>query len=135
MGKGSLPLRLLAWLASIVLGLALTWFVASTIGFISRSQIVDMFRSSGPTNYTRLFLLVPVWAFMTACIATLLIEGTRAYTARRAQGPPPGPRPPSRPAMTTRVSEVDESAASPREPRPPLPPGERTRIRPREPTV
>jgi hypothetical protein len=139
-GKLGLPVRIGAWVVAVGLGLLLTWFVASAFGFISRSQLVDMFRSSTPTNYIRLFLLIPVWAFMSACLATAFIEGTRMFLARRAgggssAGDPKEPRPP-RPAIATRVPEVERDDRPDPEPaRVPLPPGQRTRIRPREPTV
>ena len=136
----ALPVRIVAWVVAVVLGLLLTWFVASALGFISRAQLVDMFRSSRPTNYIRLFLLIPVWAFMSACLATAFIEGTRVVLARRGggAGAPAAkvrpPRPP-RPEVATHVPEVDEHPRSAAPALDPLPPGQRTRIRPREPTV
>jgi len=137
--KLGLPVRIGAWVVAVGLGLLLTWFVASAFGFMSRSQLVDMFRSSTPTNYIRLFLLIPVWAFMSACLATAFIEGTRLYLARRAGGGSSGttgePRSP-RPAIATRVPDVERGERpDPAPPRAPLPPGQRARIRPREPTV
>jgi hypothetical protein len=144
-GKLGLPVRIVAWVVAVGLGLVLTWFVANAIGFLSRSQIVDMFRSSSPTNYIRLFLLIPVWAFMSACLATAFIEGTRLFIARRGGGASttPGARDerPPRPTIATRVPdapEVRDVPAADRDPEParaPLPPGQRTRIRPREPTT
>jgi hypothetical protein len=137
-GMLSLPVRVAAWIVAVVIGLLLTWFVASAFGFISRSQIVDMFRSSRATNYTRLFLLIPMWAFMSACLATALIEGTRLVVARRDRlsggTPAAKPRPPQA-ALHTHVPAVDDHPREPEPARNPLPPGQRTRIRPREPTV
>jgi hypothetical protein len=130
--------RVGAWVVAVSFGLLLTWFVASAFGFISRSQLVDMFRSSTPTNYIRLFLLIPVWAFMSAGLATAFIEGTRFYLTHRAGGgrseTTGEPRPP-RPAIETRVPDVARDERPDPSPREPLPPGQRTRIRPREPTV
>lgn len=137
-GTLTLPVRIGAWVVAVLFGLLLTWLVASAFGFISRSQIVDMFRSSSPGNYIRLFLLIPVWAFMSACVATAIIEGTRYFLARRAGASEAAParRPPARPSVAARVPEAEEEpAARPGPPREPLPPGQRTRIRPREPTV
>jgi hypothetical protein len=97
-----------------------------------------MFRSSAATNYWRLLLFVPVWAFMSACLATLFIEGTRWFRARGSRPPrpervrsEPGPEP-SRPVLRDSVPP-----AEPRDDtrRPAAPPGQRTRIRPREPTL
>ena len=137
-GKLALPVRIGAWVVAVLFGLLLTWLVASAIGFLSRSQLVDMFRSSTPGNYIRLFLLIPVWAFMSACLATAFIEGTRVFLARRAGAPAEenAPRAP-KPALATRVPDVDarEPEREPEPPRAPLTPGQRTRIRPREPTV
>jgi hypothetical protein len=130
--------RIAAWVVAVVLGFLLTWFVASAFGFITRSQVVDMFRSSSPTNYMRLFLLIPVWAFMSACLATAFIEGTRVVLARRAEGSGATPAAKAHPpwsALEEHVSAVDDH---PRDAKPagePLPPGQRARIRPREPTV
>ena len=135
-----LPVRIGAWVVAVVFGLLLTWLVASAFGFISRSQIVDMFRSSSPINYVRLFLLIPVWAFMSACLATAFIEGARVLLARRtgasagatsvgkAERPPP-------PALATRVPDIEQPRSVSEPPQESLPPGQRTRIRPREPTV
>jgi hypothetical protein len=142
-GAVTVPLRIGAWIVAVAFGLILTWIVASVFGFISRSQVVDMFRSSSPGNYIRLYLLVPVWAFMSACLATGLIEGARLYLARRAAAPPgstPASPPGSNPRSSPRPSvgtppEADERPSQPVPPREPLPPGQRRRIRPREPTV
>ncbi|MGZ8766550.1 MAG: hypothetical protein ACXW2C_12755 [Acidimicrobiia bacterium] len=131
-----LPVRIAAWVVALVLGLLLTWLVASAVGFISRPQLVDMFRSSSPTNYIRLFLLIPVWAFMGACLATAFIEGTRVFLARRT-GAVDGPkeRRPAQPSIATHVPDIDDQRPEPAPAREPLPPGQRTRIRPREPTL
>jgi len=134
-----MPVRIGAWVLAVVFGLLLTWLVASAVGFISRSQVVDMFRSSSPGNYIRLFLLIPVWAFMSACLATALIEGARHFLARRAGAPERAKarRPPARPAVAAAVPDLEpaERPGEPGPPRPSAPPGQRTRIRPREPTV
>ncbi len=138
-GALSMPLRVGAWVVAVLFGLLLTWIVASAIGFISRSELVDMFRSSSPGNYIRLFLLIPVWAFMSACLATVLIEGARYFLARRAGVPESAKarRPPTRPAVATVVPDLDpdERAADQGPPPAATPPGQRTRIRPREPTI
>lgn len=132
-----IPVRIAVWLGAIVVGLVLGWLVASGTGLLSRSIFVDMFRSSTATNYWRLALFVPLWAFMSATFATVLIEGIRWFRARRAgepgprrQGsdPDPGAPEPKRPALSRSVPDVDSSPVAPR--RPSTPPGQRTRIRP-----
>lgn len=138
-GKLGVPVRVGAWVVAVGLGLLLTWLVAAAVGFLSRAELVDMFRSSTPTNYLRLFVLIPVWAFMSACLATVFIEGTRVFLARRnaavGGSGDPRPAPSARPAGATRVPEINEQPSEPAASREPLPPGQRTRIRPREPTV
>lgn len=128
------PARIGAWVVAVLVGLLLTWLVASGLGFISRSQIVDMFRSSSPGNYIRLFLLIPVWAFMSAGVATVIIEGLRFLLARRATASEVAPsrRPPGRPSIAARDSEAEAEPrpAPPGPPRESLPPGQRSRIRP-----
>jgi hypothetical protein len=136
-GGVTLGLRIGAWIVAVVIGFVCAWLVGTTAGLISRAQVVDMFRSSTITNYWRLLLFVPVWAFMSACLATLVIEGVRWFRARSPR--PVGTRPapadgpePSRPVLRQSVPD-----AEPREDAPPpaTPPGQRTRIRPREPTL
>lgn len=133
--------RIAAWVAAVVVGLFFAWLVATGFGLLSRAVLVDMFRSSTATNYWRLALFVPLWAFMTATSATLLIEGIRWFRARRAGDRGGRPREsgqsdqdhePGQPALSRTVPEVDESMVADR--RPSSPPGRRTRIRPSEPT-
>ena len=140
-GVVPVPLRLLAWVVAVIVGLVLAWLIASRVGLLSRTMLVDMFRSSTATNYWRLALFVPLWAFTSATSATVLIEGIRWFRAHRAgelaEGRRPsrrgdGDRESKRPALRQSVPDAVESTVT--TPLPAPPPGRRTRIRPREAT-
>ena len=78
----ALPVRIGMWVAAVFAGLLVTWLGAVAIGFLSKARLVDMFSSSRPGNYVRLFVLAPVWALVSATLATLCIEGWSRYRAR-----------------------------------------------------
>lgn len=130
------PWRVAAWIVAVAAGLFFAWLIASGFGLLSRPILVDMFRSSTATNYWRLALFVPLWAFMSATAATVLIETTRWLRARRAGDTPRRDRrskhgggdEAKRPALAHSIPDIDEP--------PPTvhfaPPGQRTRIRPGE---
>jgi len=81
----ALPLRLLAWVVALVLGLVVTLWVARVTGWLSGNRLVDVFIQTGLARYIRVIAIAPVWALFTTLLLTLFLEGGRALARRRAE--------------------------------------------------
>src|SRR5919201_7108512 len=93
----SRPLRVLAWVVAMVLGLVVTLWVARITGWLSGDRLVDVFTQEGWARYIRVVAVAPVWALFTTLWLTLFLEGGRALARRRAEkraesAPGRGPR-------------------------------------------
>lgn len=81
----ALPLRVLAWVVALALGLVVTIWVARVTGWLSGDRLVDVFVGTGITRYIRVIAVAPVWALLTTLLLTLFLEGGRALARRRAE--------------------------------------------------
>lgn len=81
----ALPLRVLAWVVALALGLVVTIWVARVTGWLSGDRLVDVFVGTGITRYIRVIAVAPVWAMFTTLLLTLFLEGGRALARRRAE--------------------------------------------------
>lgn len=81
----SRPLRVLAWVVAMVLGLLITLWVARITGWLSGDRLVDVFTQEGWARYIRIIAIAPVWALFTTLWLTLFLEGGRALKRRRAE--------------------------------------------------
>jgi hypothetical protein len=81
----ALPLRVLAWVVALALGLVVTIWVARVTGWLSGDRLVDVFVGTGITRYIRVIAVAPVWAIFTTLLLTLFLEGGRALARRRAE--------------------------------------------------
>jgi hypothetical protein len=81
----SRPLRVLAWVVALVLGLVITLWVARITGWLSGNRLVDVFLEEGWTRYIRVIAIAPVWAMFTTLLLTLFLEGGKALARRRAE--------------------------------------------------
>src|SRR5262245_21492799 len=81
----SRPLRVLAWVVAMVLGLIVTLWVARITGWLSGDRLVDVFTQEGWARYIRVVAVAPVWALFTTLLLTLFLEGGRALARRRAE--------------------------------------------------
>jgi hypothetical protein len=81
----ALPLRVLAWVVALALGLVVTIWVARVTGWLSGDRLVDVFVGTGMTRYIRVIAVAPVWALFTTLLLTLFLEGGRALARRRAE--------------------------------------------------
>jgi hypothetical protein len=81
----SKPLRVLAWVVAMVLGLVVTLWVARITGWLSGNRLVDVFTQEGWARYIRVVAVAPVWALFTTLLLTLFLEGGRALVRRRAE--------------------------------------------------
>jgi hypothetical protein len=81
----ALPLRVLAWVVALVLGLVVTLWVARVTGWLSGDRLVDVFIQTGLARYIRVIAIAPVWALFTTLLLTLFLEGGRALARRRAE--------------------------------------------------
>jgi hypothetical protein len=80
-----LPLRVLAWVVALVLGLVVTIWVARVTGWLSGDRLVDVFVGTGLARYIRVIAVAPVWALFTTLLLTSFLEGGRALARRRAE--------------------------------------------------
>jgi hypothetical protein len=83
--KVALPLRVLAWVVALALGLVVTLWVARVTGWLSGQRLVDVFIQTGFARYIRVIAIAPVWALFTTLFLTLFLEGGRALARRRAE--------------------------------------------------
>ena len=81
----ALPLRALAWVVALALGLVVTIWVARVTGWLSGNRLVDVFVGTGITRYIRVIAVAPVWALFATLLLTLFLEGGRALARRRAE--------------------------------------------------
>jgi hypothetical protein len=81
----ALPLRVLAWVVALALGLVVTLWVARVTGWLSGDRLVDVFTQTGLARYIRVIAIAPVWALFTTLLLTLFLEGGRALARRRAE--------------------------------------------------
>ena len=79
------PLRVLAWVVALALGLVVTLWVARVTGWLSGDRLVDVFIQTGLARYIRVIAIAPVWALFTTLFLTLFLEGGRALARRRAE--------------------------------------------------
>ncbi len=79
----ALPLRVLAWVVALALGLVVTLWVARITGWLSGDRLVDVFIQTGFARYIRVIAIAPVWALFTTLLLTLFLEGGRALARRR----------------------------------------------------
>jgi hypothetical protein len=79
----ALPLRVLAWVVALVLGLVVTLWVARVTGWLSGDRLVDVFIQTGLARYIRVIAIAPVWALFTTLLLTVFLEGGRALVRRR----------------------------------------------------
>lgn len=117
----ALPLRILAWIAAIVLGAYIVRWFARAVGWLTGDSLIDVITGSGIGRYLRVFALVPFWALAATLLATLLIEGGRWFARRRSLSPGHPARPPAR-----RVP-VAKQPAQPKQPKQPKPQSPRPR--------
>lgn len=124
----AVPLRILAWVVAILLGAFVVRYVAKATGWITGDTLIDVITGRGWGRYLRVFALVPVWALVSAGLATAFIDGARWWSARRgAPRPPAGTggsrRPPAPPART--VPRPSTPVAAPTAPTADVPQRER----------
>jgi hypothetical protein len=81
----SKPLRIVAWVVAMVLGLVITLWVARVTGWLSGDRLVDVFTQEGWARYIRVVAVAPVWALFTTLLLTMFLEGGRALARRRAE--------------------------------------------------
>jgi hypothetical protein len=83
------PLRLLAWVVAIPLGLALVGIPARRAGYLSSQKLLDIVIERDLDRYVPLAVIVVLWALVTALLVQLLVEGggwlMRRRRARRTQ--------------------------------------------------
>jgi hypothetical protein len=83
------PLRLLAWVVAIPLGLALVGIPARRAGYLSSQKLLDIVIERDLDRYVPLAVIVVLWALVTALLVQLLVEGggwlMRRRQARRTQ--------------------------------------------------
>jgi hypothetical protein len=83
--KASLPVRVLAWVIALPLGLVATLWLARITGWLSGERLVDIFTGTGTARYIRLIAVAPVWALFTTLFLSLFLEGGRVLARRRSE--------------------------------------------------
>jgi hypothetical protein len=79
----ALPLRLLAWLIAIPVGLVAVVYPARELGFLSGQNLLDVIVDTGWARYWRVIAIAPLWALVTAVLVQLMVFGMRRLGDRR----------------------------------------------------
>ena len=77
------PLRVLAWLVALPLGLAIVGFPARKAGYLSSQKLLDVIVKSDLTRFVPIVVIVVLWALVSAALVTLFVEGGRRLMVRR----------------------------------------------------
>lgn len=116
-GRSRVPVRILVWVASFVLGGVVLWALSKWTGFVGGDTLVDLLIDSRLTTYLRLAVLIPVWALFATLFVGLFLEGPRWWARRRAGigAPKPAPRVKAAPVIAGGIaSKPDRASPSPR---------------------
>jgi hypothetical protein len=79
------PLRVLAWVVAIPLGLVLVGVPARKAGYLSSQKLLDIVIERDLDRYVPLAVIVVLWALVTALLVQLLIEGGGWLMRRRGR--------------------------------------------------
>jgi len=107
-----LPVRILAWVVAIPIGLAVVGIPARKLGYLTSQKLLDVFVKHTLARFVPLAVIVVLWALATAILVELFVEGGRWLMLRRRRrragadqtddadadadaggAPPPGPPP------------------------------------------
>src|SRR5215470_11778460 len=78
--------RLLAWIVAVPLGLLFTAWPALHFDLLKKDDLLDVFVGEGSGRYVRLLVFAAAWAFVTALLVSLFVEGGRWLALRRRAG-------------------------------------------------
>ncbi len=78
-----LPLRVLAWLVALPLGLAIVGLPARRAGYLSSQKLLDVIVKSDITRFVPILVIILLWALVSALLVTLFVEGGRRLMLRR----------------------------------------------------
>jgi hypothetical protein len=78
-----LPLRVLAWLVALPLGLAIVGFPARKAGYLSSQKLLDVIVKSDMSRFVPIVVIILLWALVSAALVTLFVEGGRRLMIRR----------------------------------------------------
>jgi uncharacterized integral membrane protein len=78
-----LPLRVLAWLVALPLGLAIVGLPARKAGYLSSQKLLDVIVKSDLTRFVPILVIILLWALVSALLVTLFVEGGRRFMLRR----------------------------------------------------
>lgn len=84
-GRGALPLplRILAWVVALPLGLAMVGGPARKAGYLSSQKLLDVIVKSDMSRFVPIAVVVVLWALVTAILVTIFVEGGRRLMLRR----------------------------------------------------
>ncbi|HEX7520953.1 MAG TPA: hypothetical protein VF441_02720 [Acidimicrobiia bacterium] len=109
----SLPVRLMAWIIGMVVGGIFVVAVARKSRFLSGQRVIDIVTGNGWARYGRLAVVALAWGLVSAVLVHLLVEGGRAFAARRrlqhAQSTSGRSAPPSRGGESTDLGDASVS--------------------------
>jgi len=78
-----LPLRILAWVVALPLGLAIVGIPARKAGYLSSQKLLDVIVKSDLSRFVPIVVIILLWALVSAILVTLFVEGGRRFMARR----------------------------------------------------
>ena len=78
-----LPLRILAWLVALPLGLAIVGLPARKAGYLSSQKLLDVIVKTDLSRFVPILVIILLWALVAALLVTLFVEGGRRLMLRR----------------------------------------------------
>lgn len=87
-GRGSrealpLPLRALAWLVALPLGLGIVGLPARMAGYLSSQKLLDVIVKSDLSRFVPIVVIILLWALVSAVLVTVFVESGRRLMSRR----------------------------------------------------
>ncbi len=85
-----MPIKILIWVVAFLLGALVVRVLAKITGFVDTNTFVDLMLDHSFSTYSRLLVIVPVWALFATLFATAFLDGP-GWWARRTSGTPARP--------------------------------------------
>jgi hypothetical protein len=78
-----LPLRILAWVVALPLGLAIVGIPARQAGYLSSQKLLDVIVKRDLGRFLPIVVVIALWALVSAVLVTIFVEGGRRLMQRR----------------------------------------------------
>jgi hypothetical protein len=75
-------MRILTWVLALPIGLAIVGIPARQLGYLTSQKLLDVIVKRDLSRFVPIFVIVVLWALVTAVLVTVFIEGGRRLMLR-----------------------------------------------------